>query len=136
MIRIALDTNVMLDWLLDRPTARQYDTLLAGIQNGLVEAVIDVAVFLEIDWVLKSNYHQTAAKRCEYLKVARDFLEDGTDVALVVDAALAVFEQRPTIGFDDAMIVTAAQKQQVDDFITGDKKLARVYQSLKKRGER
>ncbi len=132
MIRVALDTNVILDCLLDRFDARSYDSLLAAIHAGTVDPVIPIAVFLEIEWVLKTSYRQPPQQRVMLLRIARDLLGDRDEQVATIDAALQLFEREPTIGFEDCVIAIAALQDGVDDLITGDKKLARLYHRLKK----
>lgn len=133
MKTIALDANVIIDVFLKRANVPRYRTIFEEIQTGNAIALIPIPAIVEIDWVLKASYGITKEKRIEHLYVVLELLDPIDFVAYTLREALTVYEQHDGVNLSDCVIALVALDARVDEFVTGDKKLARLYQSLKKR---
>ena len=132
MKRVVCDANVVLDVLLDRPAAKRYDVLLREIQSGNTTAIIPVPAWFEIDWTLESTYQATKAQRIRYLRSAASLTDPTDETTSLMLQSLILYEHATGVNLADCAIVLLARQPNVDEFITGDKKLARLYRSLKK----
>ena len=137
MTSVVLDANVVIDILVDRPVARTYEPLMAAIRTGQTRAVIPLPAFLETDWMLQSRYKQTKTSCINGLRAACELTDPANPTTQLVLQALVLYEYASGVNLADCLIVLAAIQDKADEFITGDKKLARLYRSLKnKKGRR
>lgn len=132
MLVVALDTNVILDYVLKRPSNARYQFVFEQAADGTCEFYMTMPVVLEIEWTLRSYY----AKSKTYILAVFDGLLDlpwsNTADQQQLSKTIGWFRQHRGISFDDCVILSQVLNIDVDDFITGDKKLARVYRSLRK----
>lgn len=102
----AVDTNVLIR-LLVRDDPDQVEIAASFISPG---AWISHLVLAEVVWVLDAVYERSPAQ----IAVAVDRLLNHKELTVqdaeVVSNALAHFEQRPSLGFSDCLIVEIARK--------------------------
>lgn len=136
MKHVALDTNVVLDYLLNRPNSVKTEQLFTEIAASTVEAYIPLPVFLECEWVLRTVYRKEKADVILGLGLVAELAND-TDIPLpVLTDSIEQFRMSRSVSFVDCLIATLVATTSVDEFVTGDKKLARLYQGLRKRRRR
>lgn len=130
---IFVDTNYFLRYFL-RDIPEQYRVAKrlfeqgAGGEKSLFTSTL---VLFEINWVLSASYDfnkaRVAAVLDELLKnpfvhiAERDLLQ----------AALLIWQDHTGLSYEDCYNVAYAQVRGAEEFKTFDKKLARVFQSLK-----
>src|SRR5690242_3922689 len=103
---VAVDTNVLVR-LIVRDDLNQTRSAERFIENGCWASVLALA---EAMCVLRSIYsfdpHQVAAAVEMLIDTEKLVLENGEAVAL----ALALFKERPNLGFDDCLMLELARK--------------------------
>ncbi len=118
----AVDTNVLV-----RLIARDEPKQTAAAEEFVAEgAWVSMIVLTEAIWVLASVYEINAAGQAR----AVDMLLDHRDLTIqdreIVAAALALFRNRPAVGFSDCLILETARKAGHLPLGTFDGKLGRV----------
>jgi predicted nucleic-acid-binding protein len=102
----AVDTNVLVR-LLARDDPKQLARAEAFVQGG---AWISHLVLMEVTWVLSSVYSVSPAE----IATALEMLVDHNDLVVedpeTVNAALAHYRAKPSLGFSDCLILEAARK--------------------------
>lgn len=118
----AVDTNVLVR-LLTRDDPRQADAAEAFVEGG---AWVSHLALVEAAWVLDAVYGLPASR----IARAIDMLLDHRDLVLhdaqTVAAALALFRERPKLGFADCMMIETARRAGHLPLGTFDRTLARV----------
>ena len=118
----AIDTNVLVR-LIVRDDVRQ-----AALAENFVEggAWVSVLALTEAVWVLSTVYELTH----QQLVQAIEMLADHQDLVLqeheAVETALALFRQKPSLGFSDCMTIELARKSGHLPLGTFDRGLARI----------
>lgn len=118
----AIDTKVLVRLVVrDDPT--QTAAAERFIEGG---AWVPLVALAEMGWVLTSIYHLTAAQLAD----AIEMLLDQSNVVLqdfeAVQAALALFRDRPFLGFSDCLVLETAREAGHVPLGTFDRKLASV----------
>lgn len=118
----AADTNVLVR-LIVRDDKEQTAAADRYVENGCWVSTLALA---EVIWVLASIYERTPAEQARTVEM---LLENGRLVfenTRAVAGALALFRDRPSVGFSDCLIVALAQEAGHTPLGTFDKKLARL----------
>ena len=130
MKTIAIDTNVVLDFNLKRESKfKEIRKLFLDCINGKIKIFIPQIVFSEIEWVLRSYYKQSKDVIVpffeELLLIDNVIVDNKEEIKLAVN----LYKESSQISFTDSIIVT--QIISLDyEFLTYDKNLKKVYQSL------
>lgn len=118
----AVDTNVLVR-LLTRDDPKQVAAADAFVAKG---AWVSHVVLAETLWVLESVYELDAGRRA----TAVEMLLHHTSLTLqdpdVVEAALADFRRKPSLGFSDCLVLEIARKSGHLPLGTFDRDLARL----------
>lgn len=125
---IAVDTNVLLDYLFKRdPGFNRSAKLIEDCLADKVQIFIPNIVFAEVEWVLRSYYKQN-----------KEFIVQFLEGLLVIDGVITEdkvsirhalnFYRQPNIKFTDSIILTQIQKFDPDEFLTFDEDLKKLYQ--------
>ena len=125
---IAVDTNVLLDYLFKRdPGFSKSSELIENCLADKVQIFIPNIVFPELEWVLRSYYKQSKEFIVEFLEGL--FVMDGvlTEDKFSMQHALNLHRQF-NIKFTDSIILTQIQKYSPDEFLTFDEDLKKLYQ--------
>lgn len=118
----AVDTNVLLR-LVTRDDAKQVAAAEAFVAKG---AWVPHLVLVEAVWVLASVYDRGPADiaiAVEMLLNHRDLTVQDADA---VEAALAQFRKRPTLGFSDCVVLEVARKAGHVPLGTFDRELSKL----------
>lgn len=130
MKTIGFDTNVLITLKLQRqPNYRIAKSTLQNCVEGKIKIFIPIPAFLETEWVLRSYYKEPKEKIVEYfeeLLVLDNIIVENKDE---LQLALNVFKQNTSVGFTDCIILVQIQINNYN-FLTFDKKLEKLYQSL------
>jgi predicted nucleic acid-binding protein len=117
MTRILLDTNIVLDVLLDRRAHAEASTRVwAAVENGRAEGVLSAHAVTTIHYLVQKELGTTHAKRLvsAVLRVLKVAAVDG---AIVQDAL-----QLPFADFEDAVTAAAARAAGCRFVVTRDPK--------------
>lgn len=118
----AVDTNVLVR-LITRDDARQTAAAEAFVVGG---AWVSHLVLVETSWVLEAVYGLERAR----LVIALEMLLEHRDLVLqdpdVVASAVALYRERPKVGFADCMVIGVARKAGHFPLGTLDRQLAKV----------
>lgn len=118
----AVDTNVLVR-LITRDDARQTAAAEAFVVGG---AWVSHLVLVETSWVLEAVYGLGRAR----LVIALEMLLEHRDLVLqdpdVVASAVALYRERPKVGFADCMVIGVARKAGHFPLGTFDRQLAKV----------
>jgi predicted nucleic-acid-binding protein len=99
------DTNVLVR-LITADDREQY----ARVRGAGVLWVSHV-VLLELSWVLSSVYKYDEQKLSRAIAMLAAHEDVVLEDAIVVQAALGIFEQRPALGFGDCLVLEVARKE-------------------------
>ena len=125
---IAVDTNVLLDYLFKRdPGFSRAFQLIEKCLADKVQIFIPNIVFPEIEWVLRSFYKQPKEFIVEFLEGLLAMNGVLTEDKVSLQHALNLCRQS-NIKFTDSIILTQVQKFHPDDFLTFDEDLKKLYQ--------
>lgn len=117
---LAADTNVIVR-IVTRDTPDQAEAADAFIKGGTWVATVAI---MEATWVLATNY---SLNRSELERMVEMLLEH-EDLVMedphLLRTALAIFREKPTIQFSDALILATAKKAGHLPLGTFDRKLA------------
>jgi predicted nucleic-acid-binding protein len=118
----AVDTNVLVR-LIARDDPRQAAAAEAFVSSG---AWVSHLALVEATWVLASVYDRTSSQ----IAAAVDLLLDHDTLTIqdsdVVRAALAVFRERPRLGFSDCLMLQVGRRAGHTPLGTFDKALGSV----------
>lgn len=118
----AVDTNVLVR-LLVRDDPRQVEAAEEFVRPG---AWISHLVLLETNWVLDSVYEVPPARIAASMALLIDHRCLSVQDPDVVRAAVALFRERPSLGFSDCLILEIARKAGHLPLATFDRELAKV----------
>ncbi len=124
---IAIDTNVLLDFLLKRhPRFNEVKELFDDCVNKKIEIFIPQVVFPEIEWVLRSHYKESKEKIVgfldELLGLDGIILENKSDIQEAVN-----IYKYANIKFTDSIIAAELRRVKPDEFLTFDEDLQKFY---------
>jgi len=102
----AVDTNVLVR-LLTRDDANQVAEAEAWIASG---AWVPHLALAEATWVLSSVYELEPREIATAVEMLLDHKELTVQDSDTVDAALAHYRQRPSLGFSDCLVLEIARK--------------------------
>lgn len=124
---IAIDTNVLLDFLLKRhPRFNEAKELFDDCVNKKIEIFIPQVVFPEIEWVLRSYYKESKEKVVSFLGelLAMDgiILENKPEI----QKAVSIYKYA-NIKFTDSIIAAELRRVKPDEFLTFDEDLQKFY---------
>jgi predicted nucleic acid-binding protein len=117
MNRILVDTNVVLDVLLDRqPHAERSAEIWKAVETGASEGLLAAHAITTIHYIIQKELGVTKAKRLisEILRVFRVAAVDGTVFEEALNLSL--------LDFEDAVTASAAQSSKCDYIVTRDPK--------------
>jgi len=128
---VAIDTNVLLTFRLKR--GKEFAIInkhFGECSEGKIKIYIPLPVLLETEWVLRSFYRQQKDKIVsffeELLALENLSVPNKPEVQLVVN----LYKHSKGVSFTDSLIVTQIRNQKVDEFLTFDNRLSRLYQTL------
>ena len=119
---LAVDTNVLVR-LLTRDDWPQTAAAERFVAHG---AWVSTVTLMETAWVLYSSYSFDAAALCNAVFLLLDNSRLAFEDRDVIVAALAIFRERPMLGFTDCMILATARQAGHLPLGTFDRKLGRV----------
>lgn len=129
---VAVDANVLLDYFLKREKRfYQADVLIRQAVDGQLIIFMALPVVLELTWVLKSYYKMPRSDISQYIKSILDIPNCEIMDREFLQKALDVYSKEAGVNFVDCLIVTIYKRVKVDDFITHDLQLMRLYKKLK-----
>lgn len=104
----AVDTNVLIRLLTgdDELQARAAEEFVTRAGNAWVSLV----VLVETTWVLESVYDRSRAEIAAAVETLLDHQLLSLQDPEVVEAALAQFNRKPTVGFSDCVVLESARK--------------------------
>lgn len=102
----AVDTNVLVR-LITRDDIRQVASADQFVEKG---AWVSHLALAETTWVLASAYERSAAEVATAVELLLNHRELTLQDPEVVAAALAIFKERPAVGFSDCLLLEIARK--------------------------
>ena len=131
MKTVGFDTNVLLTLKLKREHGyTKAKALLTDCLDEKIRIYLSLPVILEAEWVLRSFYRQSKEKIIEFLEelilINQVILDDKDEVKL----SLNLYKHSKGVSFTDSLIVTQIRNQKVDEFLTFDSQLSKLYQTL------
>ncbi|MBF0378889.1 MAG: type II toxin-antitoxin system VapC family toxin [Desulfamplus sp.] len=122
---IAIDTNVLVRFLVSDPNAKEQSQLARALLNSQNEVWVCQIVLIETVWVLQSSYKFTKEQIVSVLEKLIQHPCVHLENAANLDNALTVFSTS-NAGFADCLILNDARKRQLVLY-TFDRKLSRLY---------
>ena len=131
MKTVGFDTNVLLTLKLKREHGyTKAKALLADCLDEKIRIYLSLPVILEAEWVLRSFYKQSKEKIIEFLEelilINQVILDNKDEVKL----SLNLYRHSTEVSFTDCLIATQNKNQKVDEFLTFDSQLSKLYQTL------
>lgn len=118
----AVDTNVLVR-LITRNDPRQVASADQFVKKG---AWVSHLALAETTWVLASVYQRSAAEVATAVELLLNHRELTLQDSEVVAAALAIFRDRPAVGFSDCLMLEIARKAGHVPLGTFDRDLGKV----------
>jgi predicted nucleic acid-binding protein len=126
---IAIDTNVVLGYLLGRPSQfEKAKILFEKCRLGEISLLIPFPVFLETEWVLRSYYKLSKSEILGFFKELILLEHLNTDRKLL-DKTITIYENY-TISITDAAVLALIMESKSDRFVSFDKKLLTIYRKF------
>ncbi|MFY9484208.1 MAG: PIN domain-containing protein [Patescibacteria group bacterium] len=130
MKTVALDTNILLDYFLERPVNKRSFTLMKQAQEGSLVLFLPLPVILEFEWTSRTYY-----KISKQALTDRIFMLLSVPNCLVEDKkllfeALDLYQKSSGVSFDDCLIVLMAKKAKTNNFVTSDRALQKLWKKL------
>jgi predicted nucleic-acid-binding protein len=127
---IGLDTNALLNYRLKRePGFEKVLGLIKNCLDGKVQLYIPLPAILEVEWVLRSFYKQTKEEIISFLDNLLLVENISVDFKNELKVAINLYQDKNAIKLTDAVILVLVLHKNYD-FLTFDKDLQKVYQSL------
>ena len=126
-MRAIIDTNIVLDYFLSREqNAVEADKLFELILNEKFEAFITANCVTDIYFIVSKTLGEKIARDTtkKLLQLFEIIAVDGEDCSSALDL--------PMDDFEDALVVTCADKVFIDCIISNDKKFMEINESLAK----
>ncbi len=125
-----IDTNALLAFRLQRePIFKEVKRLFEQVIENKAKIYIPIAVLLEVEWVLRSYYKQDKDIIIPFFEELLLLDNVVVDNKAEVKLAVNLYKESSQISFTDSLI--AIQITSLDyEFLTYDKDLKKVYQSL------
>ncbi len=117
MIKVYLDCNIILDWLLDRDPFSYYAArLIVDIEEKKYEGCVSGLTLVKIYYILAKEINK---------KIAREFLIDSKKLFKILDltgkSVIRAIEERYR-DFEDDLHYMVSDENKIDYIITGNKK--------------
>lgn len=117
MTRVLIDTNVILDVLLEgEPHLKSSQTLWAAIEKGLAEGLLSAHALTTIHYLIGRGQNSGTAKRA-VASLLRVFQVAAVDHVVMREAL-----EMPSADFEDAVTAAAARAAGCDFIVTRDPK--------------
>lgn len=130
MKKIGIDTNVVLSFLLKRlPSFKISKKLFADCKARKLDLFLPTVVFLETEWVLRSVYKQPKEVVTQLLEELILLEHLSFEDKEIVKFSLNYYKNSSQVSLTDCVIIKTIQNQGFD-FVTFDKDLESLYQSL------
>jgi predicted nucleic acid-binding protein len=116
-VKALFDTNVILDWWLDRkPFSFESGYLLSSAESGEISGLLCATTLTTVHYILEKALGRTPARK------TLSQLMDIFDIAAVNRAVLAQAQSSKIKDFEDAVLCCAAQEAGADAIITRNEK--------------
>jgi predicted nucleic-acid-binding protein len=127
---VGIDTNALLTFRLQRePNSNEVKRLFEQSLANKAKIYVPLPVILEVEWVLRSYYKQDKESILSFFdelllldNVLTDYKED-------IKFALNLYKNSNKISFTDSIIVSIVKSKDYE-FLTFDRELEKIYQSL------
>ena len=127
---VGIDTNALLTFRLQRePNSNEVKRLFEQSLASKAKIYVPLPVILEVEWVLRSYYKQDKESILSFFdelllldNVLTDYKED-------IKFALNLYKNSNIISFTDSIIVSIVKSKDYE-FLTFDRELEKIYQSL------
>lgn len=130
MRTVGLDTNALLAFRLQRePLSNEVKKLFQHSLENKTKIYLPIPVILEVEWVLRSYYKQGKEVILPFFEELLLIDNVLTDYKEEVKFALNLYNNSNKISFTDSIIVTIVKSKDYD-FLTFDRNLEKIYQSL------
>ena len=129
---IAIDTNILIDYFLERENYAQAKNLILSPAIGESVLYISQLVILEFEWMLKGFYKVEKSTIIHRINLIMEIPNCEIGDRQLLTSALGLYGNESGISLDDCIIVLEAIDNKCADFVTSDKKLSRLYKKLKK----
>lgn len=126
----ALDTNVLIDYFLSRPGYKQAYALFQNATQGKIACMIFLPVMLEFEWTMRRYYKVPKNVVVNRLQAIINLPGCEVENKSLVGNALLTYSKNTGVSFDDCLIALMAKQAKIDEFITSDRKLKKLYARL------
>ncbi len=103
----AIDTNVLVR-LVTGDDARQTAVAESFVSQG--DVWVSQLVLVEMTWVLETSYGLTAQEIADSVQMLLDHKNLTIQEADTIEAALARYRRKPSLGFTDCLVLESARK--------------------------
>lgn len=128
---IAVDTNILLDYFLERDNYAKAHRLISATATGEVVLYIPSLVILEFDWILKGFYKIDKPTIVHRIELILNMPNCEIKERQLLTTALKLYEKESGVSLDDCLIILEAIDNKCADFASSDSKLAKLYRKLK-----
>lgn len=128
---IAIDTNILLDYFLERDNFAKAHNLISATATGDVVLYIPLLVILEFDWILKGFYKIDKPTIIHRIGLILEMPNCEVKDRQLLTMALELYKKESGVSLDDCLIILEAIDNKCADFSSSDSKLIKLYAKLK-----
>lgn len=114
MTKVAFDTNVLLDTILNRPGRENALRLMLAVSEGKIAGLVSANSITDLYYLARKGIGDQAAREAIF-----DILSI-FDVALVDGDACSMALNEPMSDYEDAVLAVCAAREEADYIVTGD----------------
>ena len=129
---VAIDTNILLDFFLEREKFVTAKNIINQVASGKIKLLILLPVILEFEWTLKRFYKTPKKIIMDRIKAVLELPNCEIQEKQAIKNALILYVDHSGVSFDDCLIISQLKifSIRIDEFITFDKKLQKLYQKI------
>ena len=121
-MRIFLDTNIILDYLLKRKSYNKVRQILTAVEYGKIDAVVSFSSYCTLDYIISQDLKSQGIKNPERLRRERELLNgilDLVEIGIISKSSCRVATNDPDfIDIEDSLQYRCAQESLCDVLVT------------------
>lgn len=130
MKTVGIDTNALLAFRLQRePASNEVKRLFEQSIENKAKIYVPLPVILEVEWVLRSYYHQNKEAVLSFFEELLLIDKVLTEYKEEIKFALNLYRNSNKISFTDSIIVSIIKSKDYE-FLTFDRELEKTHQNL------
>lgn len=113
-MKVAFDTNVILDAAMNRPGAEDANALIQSVISGEITGIVTANSITDIHYIVRKRVNEEAARTAVY-----NVLSIFDAVPVDAEACMAALNL-PMKDYEDAVMAVCSEREGADYIVTGD----------------